>query len=78
MAAPYLRLSGELGLRAYIDMAPPDLPWLGVWMALVEVQAPFVMAQTCGGTGPPLVGGPNGTCRGSGPPHEGPTPSCSY
>lgn len=44
VAAPYLRLSGELGLRAYTDMAPPDLPWLGVWMTLVEVQAPFVMA----------------------------------
>jgi hypothetical protein len=44
MATPYPCLSGEQGLGAHADMAALDLPWLGVHMALVEVQVPSIMS----------------------------------
>jgi hypothetical protein len=48
-------------------VAASDLPCPRVWKAFVEVRVAFVMARTCGGTRPPLVGGLNSTRRGLAP-----------
>ena len=58
-------------------MEAPDLHWMGVRRALVEVLVPSIMAYTCSSIGPALAGCPDGTYRGMGPSHAGSALRCS-
>lgn len=66
VTAPGLYLSREQQLKAHAGVTTPDYRWLGVHMVLVEVRVCSVMVRTCGGTGPLLSEGPEGTRGGPG------------